>query len=133
MATIDEAIAGLGPEAELDESDPEVFATVFAEAMRGLSLAMLEMTPPVEIAEYHDAGGVRFHEMANVLEDILATLDAGGEVSAEQLGRFQALLAGGIGLPGLPFEYADRLGQAANNVVECFGSGFLYGFLAGGP
>lgn len=133
LATIDEAIAGLGPEAELDESDPEVFATVFAEAMRGLSLAMLEMTPPVEIAEYHDAGGARFHEMANLLEDILETLDAGGEVSTEQLGRFQALLAGGIGLPGLPFEYADRLGQAANNVVECFGSGFLYGFLAGAP
>lgn len=132
LATIDEAIAGLGPDAELDESDPEVFATVFAEAMRGLSLAMLEMTPPVEIAEYHDAGGARFHEMANLLDDILETLDAGGEVSTEQLGRFQALLAGGIGLPGLPFEYADRLGQAANNVVECFGSGFLYGFLSGG-
>ncbi len=132
VATIDEAIAGLGPEADLDESDPEVFATVFAEAMRGLSLAMLEMTPPVEIAEYHDAGGARFHEMANLLESIIETLDAGGEVTAEQLGLFQGLLAGGIGLPGLPFEYADRLGQAANNVVECFGSGFLYGFLSGG-
>lgn len=132
LATIDEAIAGLGPDADLDESDPEVFATVFAEAMRGLSLAMLEMTPPVEIAQYHDAGGARFHEMANLLDDILETLDAGDEVSAEQLGRFQGLLAGGIGLPGLPFEYADRLGQAANNVVECFGSGFLYGLLSGG-
>lgn len=132
MATIEEAVAGLGPDADLDESDPEVFATVFGEAMRGLSLAMLEMTPPAEIAQYHDAGGARFHEMANLLADILETLDAGGEVSDEQLGRFQALLAGGIGLPGLPFEYADRLGQAANNVVECFGSGFLYGFLGGG-
>jgi hypothetical protein len=131
-ATIQQAIADLEPGAELDESDPAVFAAVFGEALRGLSLAMLEMTPPAEIAEYHDAGGARFHEMANLLESILETLDAGGEVTAEQLGRFQELLAGGMGLPGLPFNEANRLGQAANNVVECFGSGFLYGFLSGG-
>lgn len=131
-ATIQEAIAGLGPDADLNESDPAVFAVVFGEALRGLSLAMLEMTPPAEIAQYHDAGGAGFHEMANLLESIVQTLDAGGDVTDEQLGRFQELLAGGMGLPGLPFEYADRLGQAANNVVECFGSGFLYGFLSGG-
>ena len=132
VATIEEANAGRGPDAELDESDPEVFATLFGEAMRGLSLAMLEMTPPAEIVQYHDAAGARFHEMANLLEGIIETLDAGGEVTDEQLARFQGLLAGGMGLPGLPFEYADRLAQAANNVVECLGSGFLYGLLGGG-
>ena len=131
-AAISEAIAGLGPDADLDESDPEIFALVFIEALKGLSADMGAISPPPAIAEYHAAGVGRYDEMVDVLEEILETLDAGGEVSPAQLARFQSLLAGGIGLPGLPFDEANRLGQAANSVIECYNSGFLYGFLSGG-
>lgn len=131
-AAIQEAIAGMGPDAELDESDPEVFAMVFREAMRGLSEAMAGIWPPADIAEYHDAATVRFGEMVVVLDGIMEALDAGQEVSGEQLARFQQLLGGGIGMPGLPMNIANRFAQAANNVIECYNSGFLYGFLGGG-
>lgn len=131
-AAISEAIAGLGPDADLDESDPEIFAQVFVEALKGLSEDMGAISPPPAIAEYHAAGVGRYDEMVDVLEEILETLDAGGEVSPAQLARFQSLLAGGIGLPGLPFDEANRLGLAANSVIECYNSGFLYGFLSSG-
>ena len=131
-AAIQEAVAGMGPDSELDESDPEVFATVFREALRGLSESMAGISPPPDIAEYHDAATVRFGEMVVVLDGIMEALDAGREVSAEQLARFQELLGGGIGMPGLPMNVANRFGQAANSVIECYQSGFLYGFLSGG-
>ena len=35
-------------------------------------------------------------------------------------------------MPGLQLGEANRLGQAANHVPECFGSVFLLGFLGGG-
>ena len=35
-------------------------------------------------------------------------------------------------MPGLPMNVANRFGQAANHVIECYNSGFLYGFLGGG-
>ena len=131
-ATIQEAIRGMEPGASLDESDPEVFATVFREAIQGLSEAMAGISPPADIAEYHDAATTRFGEMVVVLDGIMETLDAGREVSAQQLARFQELLGGGIGMPGLPMNVANRFGQAANSVIECYNSGFLYGFLSGG-
>lgn len=131
-AAIQEAVAGMGPDAELDESDPEVFATVFREALRGLSESMAGISPPPDIAEYHDAATARFGEMVVVLDGIMEALDAGRDVSGQQLARFQELLGGGIGMPGLPMNVANRFGQAANSVIECYNSGFLYGFLSGG-
>lgn len=131
-AAIQEAVAGMGPDAELDESDPEVFATVFREGVRGLAENLATISPPADIAEYHDAATARFGEMVVVLDGIMEALDAGREVSGEQLARFQQLLGGGIGMPGLPMNVANRFGQAANSVIECYNSGFLYGFLSGG-
>lgn len=131
-AAILEAVAGMGPNADLDESDPEVFATVFREALRGLSESMAGISPPPDIAEYHVAATARFEEMVVVLDGIMEALDAGREVSAEQLARFQQLLGGGIGMPGLPLNIANRFAQAANHVIECYNSGFLFGFLGGG-
>ena len=131
-AAIQEAVAGLGPNADLDESDPEVFATVFLEALRGLAEAMAGITPPPDIAEFHVAATEQFGEMVVVLDGIMEALDAGREVPAEQLTRFQQLLRGGIGMPGLPRGVANRFGQAANYVIECYNSGFLLGFLGGG-
>ncbi len=131
-AAIQEAVAGMGPDAELDQSDPEVFATVFQEALRGLAENMAGISPPADIAQYHDAATARFGEMVVVLDGIMEALDAGREVSAQQLARFQDLLGGGIGMPGLPMNVANRFGQAANSVIECYQSGFLYGFLSGG-
>ena len=67
-----------------------------------------------------------------MLDGIIESLDAGREVTDAQLARFRELLGGGIGMPGLPLNVANRFGQAANNVIECYNSGFLYGFLSGG-
>ncbi len=131
-AAIQEAIAGMGPDADLDESDPEVFAMVFREALGGLAESMAGIAPPPDIAEYHVAATARFGEMAEVLDGIMEALDAGREVSDEQLARFRQLLGGGIGMPGLDLNVANRFGQAANHVIECYNSGFLYGFLSGG-
>ena len=129
-ATIQEATAGLDPNADLDESDPEVFASLFTEALRGLAADMGAMSPPDSVVEYHAAGTVRFEEMVGILDGIIAALDAGEEVAAEDLARFQQLLQGGVGLPGLPFNEANRLATAANNVIECYNSGFLFGLLS---
>ncbi len=131
-ATFQQALAELGPDAELDESDPEVFARVFGEAIAGLARDMALITPPEGIATYHAAAIERFNEMTASLDGILGALDAGQEPPAEDLAAFQQLLQGGLGPPGLPFEEANRLGLAANNVIECYTSGFLYGFLSGG-
>ena len=131
-ATFQEAMAQLGPDAELDESDPEMFAAVFLEALRGLAADMQEGSPPDGVASYHAASIGRYEEMVAVLDDILETSDAGGEVADEQLARFQQLLGGGLGMALLPLAEANRLAQAANNVIECYNSGFLYGFLGGG-
>ena len=129
-ATIQEATAGLDPDANIDESDPEVFAALFTEALRGLAADMGAMSPPDSVVEYHAAGTVRFEEMVGILDGIIAALDAGEEVAAEDLARFQQLLQGGVGLPGLPFNEANRLATAANNVIECYNSGFLFGLLS---
>ena len=131
-ATVQQATADLGPDASLNESDPEVFATVFTEGLRGLAADMRAISPPAGVAVYHDGSIARYEEMVALLDGILTTLDAGDEVSAETLARFQQLLQGGIGMPGLPPADANRLAQAANGVVECYGSGFLLGFLGGG-
>ena len=131
-ATVQQATADLGPDASLDQSDPEVFATVFTEGLRGLAADMREISPPAGVAVYHDGSIARYEEMVALLDGILTTLDAGDEVSAETLARFQQLLQGGIGMPGLPPADANRLAQAANGIVECYGSGFLLGFLGGG-
>ena len=131
-ATIARAIAGLGPDAELDDSDPEVFAAVFREGLRGLAADLALIAPPDAVAEYHDASIARFQEMVDVLDGIMEALDAGQEVTQAQLTRFQELLGDGIGMPGLPFDVANRLAQAANSVIECYNSGFLLGFLGGG-
>lgn len=131
-ATIQEAVADMGPDADLDESDPEVFFMVFGEAIAGLARDMALVTPPDAFATYHAAATERFDEMSAVLEGIMGALDAGQEPAAEDLGRFQQLLQGGLGMRGLPLEDANRLAQAANNVIECYNSGFLYGFLGGG-
>ena len=131
-ATFQEAMAQLGPDAALDESDPEVFAAVFLEALRGLAADMQEVSPPDGVASYHAASIGRYEEMVAVLDDILETSEAGGEVADEQLARFQQLLGGGVGMTNLPLAEANRLAQAANNVIECSNSGFLYGFLGGG-
>ena len=131
-ATFQEAMAQLGPDAELDESDPEMFATVFLEALRGLAADMQEVSPPDDVASYHAASIGRYEEMVAVLDDILETSEAGGEVADEQLARFQQLLGGGLGMALLPLAEANRLAQAANNVIECYNSGFLLGFLGGG-
>ena len=131
-ATIQEATADLGPNADLDESDPEVFATLFLEGLRGLGADLSAIPAPDDIAEYHGASIGRFEEMVAVLDGIIESLDAGREVSDAQLARFRELLGGGIGMPGLPLNVANRFGQAANNVIECYNSGFLYGFLGGG-
>ncbi len=131
-ATIQEATADLGPNADLDESDPEVFATLFLEGLRGLGADLSVIPAPDDIAEYHGASIERFEEMVAVLDGIIESLDAGREVSDAQIARFRELLGGGIGMPGLPLNVANRFGQAANNVIECYNSGFLYGFLSGG-
>ena len=131
-ATFQEAMAQLGPDAELDESDPEMFATVFLEALRSLAADMQEVSPPDGVASYHAASIGRYEEMVAVLDDILETSEAGGEVADEQLARFQQLLGGGLGMALLPLAEANRLAQAANNVIECYNSGFLLGFLGGG-
>ena len=130
--TFQEALAQLGPDAELDESDPEMFATVFLEALRGLAADMQEVSPPDDVTSYHAASIGRYEEMVAVLDDILETSEAGGEVVDEQLARFQQLLGGGLGMALLPLAEANRLAQAANNVIECYNSGFLFGFLGGG-
>ena len=106
-----------------------MFAALFTEALRGLAADMGAISPPDGVAEYHAAAIARFEEMVVILDGIIATLDAGEEVAAEGLARFQQLLQGGLGLPGLPFSEANRLGMAANNVIECYQSGFLYGLL----
>ena len=118
-ATVQQATADLGPDASLDQSDPEVFATVFTEGLRGLAADMREISPPAGVVVYHDGSIVRYEEMVALLDGILTTLDAGDDVSAETLARFQQLLQGGIGMPGLPPADANRLAQAANGVVEC--------------
>jgi len=131
-ATFQQAVADLGPDAELDESDPEVFAMVFGEAIAGLARDMALITPPDGIAAYHAAAIARFSEMGVLLEGVMGALDAGQAPAAADLARFQELLQGGLGMPDLPFDEANRLGLAANNVIECYNSGFLYGFLGGG-
>ncbi len=131
-ATVQQATADLGPNASLDESDPEVFAAVFTEGLRGLAADMREISPPAGVVQYHDGSIARYEEMVALLDGILETLDAGDEVSAETLARFQQLLQGGIGMPGLPVDVRERVAQAANGVIECYGSGFLLGFLGGG-
>lgn len=132
-ATFQQAIADLGPDAEFDESDPEMFATAFLEALRGLAADMREISLPDGVADYHTAAVERFDEMVATLDGVMEALDAGSEVADEQLARFQTLLQGGIGLPGLPLSEVNRLAQAANEVIECYGSGFLLGFLGGAP
>ena len=129
---IQQATAGMDPDADLDQSDPEVFATTFTEALRGLAADLREIPSPDRVAEYHNGSIARYEEMVAVLDGILTTLDAGDEVSAETVTRFQQLLQGGVGMPGLPLDEANRLAQAANNLIECYGSGFLLGFLGGG-
>ena len=47
-------------------------------------------------------------------------------------GRFFVYLYGIDGGPPLSIMEANRLGQAANSVIECYNSGFLYGFLSSG-
>ena len=131
-ATIREAIAGMGPDADLDQSDPEVFATVFREALRALAEDLAGISPPPDIAEHHFAAAAQFGEIVVVLDGIMEALDAGREVPAEQLAHFRELVGGGIGMPGLPPSVANRFAQAANHVIECYNSGFLYGFLGGG-
>ena len=131
-ATVQQATADLGPDANLDESDPEVFAAVFTEGLRGLAADMQQMSPPDGVAAYHAASIGRYEEMVALLDGILETLDAGEEVAAEDLARFRQLLGGGLGMPGLPVDVRERVAQAANGVIECYGSGFLLGFLGGG-
>ena len=130
-ATFQQALADLGADADFDESDPEVFATVFGEAIAGLAADMAVMTPPDEIAQYHAGAVARFGEMAALLQSIMGALDAGQEPAAGDLDAFQQILQGGLGMPDLPFDEANRLGLAANNVIECYQSGFLYGLLSG--
>ena len=60
-------------------------------------------------------------------------LDAGVEHAAGDLGRYRDLLAGGSAMPGMSPADVNRLGQAANHLPGCFGSGFLLGFLSAGP
>ena len=131
-ATVQQATADLGPNASLDESDPEVFAAVFTEGLRGLAADMREISPPAGVVQYHDGSIARYEEMVALLDGILETLDAGDEVAAEDLARFRQLLGGGLGMPGLPVDVRERVAQAANGVIECYGSGFLLGFLGGG-
>ena len=124
----------MGPDAELDESDPEVFAAVFREGLRGLSESHGGHLPACRtLRTTTTAATARFGEMVVVLDGIMEALDAGRDVSEQQLARFQELLGGGIGMPGLSMNVANRFGQAANSVIECYQSGFLYGFLSGGP
>ena len=131
-AAVQEATAGLDPDADLDESDPEVFGATFAAALRGLAADMRAISPPAGTAAYHGASTSRFEEMVALLDGIMETLDAGDDVAAEDSDRFQDILQGGVAMLGLPIAEANRLAKAANTVPECFGSGFLLGFLGGG-
>ena len=132
-ATYEVALAGLGDGTELDEDDPAVFAAVFREALRGLAADLVLIAPPDEVAGSHAAAIGLYEEMVSVLDSITGALEAGAEPATADLVRFQELLQGGSAMPGLPPAEANRLGQAANHVPECFGSGFLLGFLSARP
>ncbi|MCY3918548.1 MAG: hypothetical protein OXG38_01920 [Chloroflexi bacterium] len=127
------ALAGLDAGTDPVGGDPAVFAAVFHEPLRALAADLALITPPDEVAAYHAAASGRYEEMVSVLDAITGALDAGADPAAGDLDRFQELLRGGGVMPGLPSADANRLGQAANHVPECFGSGFLLGFLGGGP
>ena len=94
-AAVQEATAGLDPDADLDESDPEVFGATFAAALRGLAADMRAISPPAGTAAYHGAFTSRFEEMVALLDGIMETFDAGDDVAAEDSDRFQEILQGG--------------------------------------
>ena len=132
-ATYGAALASLDDGADPEEGDPAVFAAVFHEALRALAADLALITPPDEVAASHAAAIGRYGEMVSVFDAITGALDAGAEPAPGDLDRFRHLLQGGSAMQRLPSADANRLGQAANHVPECFGSGFLLGFLSGGP
>lgn len=131
-ATYETALGNLEDGADPEGDDPASFAAVFHEALRGLAADLAPIAPPDGYAGPHAAAIGRYEEMVAVLDAITGALDAGAEPNAEDVARFEELLRGGLAMPGLSSTDANRLGLAANNVPACFGSGFLFGLLAGG-
>ena len=126
------ALADLEDGADPEGDDPAAFAAVFHEALRGLAADLALIAPPDGYAGPQAAAIERYEEMVAVLNAITGALDAGAEPDAGDVARFEKLLRGGLAMPGLSSDDANRLGLAANNVPACFGSGFLFGLLGGG-
>ena len=120
--------------AAVDLADPEDAAAlvpVLLEPMRALVGELRAITPPNDNVAALHATSLGFYEgLVGVLDEFKRKLDAGEEISSADMDRLDALAMETSVSPNFSLADVNRLAAAANNVPECFGSGFLFGFLS---
>ncbi len=134
-AAFAQAIAGLGPGADPDLRDPQVFAVVLGDAFMALHAILPNPGQPYFDAHYpqivNQALSARaFLEIPiSQIESIRRALDAGQEPDPGSLFLLRDLLSDSAG--DMTYEDGTRLFEAAEGVEECEGSRFLSAFIFG--
>ena len=131
----DALVSALG-DGGVDLSDPEELIEALGEPVAVVAAALNEISPPEGLEEHHTATLAYFAYVARAL----GVADARVEVSEQDMARVMRVMLAEDGsvmrsvMPPTPSpDVRDRIVQAANGVVECYGSGlFLLGFLGGG-
>ena len=131
-------LTGSNQSASDSVDEPGGYERLNVEPLRRLVHALRSISPPDELAVYHDAAVAEYEELLGVYEAELELIESGATVD-EASDRFGSYFVGGPRGPSppLPPRVRDRLGEAATSVPECSDSGtFLFFFLGvhvGGP
>ena len=118
--------------------EPGGYERLNVEPLRREVHALRSISPPDELAVYHDSAVANYEELLGVYEAQLEAIESGATVD-EASDRFGSYFVGGPRGPSppLPPRVRDRLGEAATSVPECSDSGtflfFFLGVLLGGP
>ena len=135
---VEEALTEALDRAGHAEEAPDIVAVgeLYGELLDELIAALGEITPPSDAAAFHADAIALFEEVRALIEPLAASLtEVEGDGPLAQLGVLLGAL-GELDAPAVPVlseETRDRLAEAANNVPDCYGSGFLLGILGGAP
>ena len=117
--------------------EPGGYERMNVEPVRREMRALRAISPPGDLAVYHESAVANYEELLGVYEATLEAIE-GGATADEASARFGSYFVGGPRgpTPPLPPQLRDRLAEAAAKVPECEDSSSLFFFLGvhvGGP